>query len=201
MFRYDKHTEVVRFGAAIVPKCYRENGRIVTFTCAITLDVAQAADDYGTMGADDTLPVPLGETEGTCASSSPTSSNLPIISKRAMSTGRANPRSIRARGGRGSSTPTLAAARPKCRARKSTHGMLRRCSWIRCDALLRGLEIARLQESQHMVDRPAGRGCHDVRTPAVFQQTQDRVLLLCLLHVVLNLVTHFIAYLIPHLFA
>ena len=65
MFRYDKHTEVVRFGAAIVPKCYRENGRIVTFTCAITLDVAQAADDYGTMGADDTLPVPLGETEET----------------------------------------------------------------------------------------------------------------------------------------
>ena len=65
LFRYDKHTEVVRFGAAIVPKCYRENGRIVTFTCAITLDVAQAADDYGTMGADDTLPVPLGETEET----------------------------------------------------------------------------------------------------------------------------------------
>jgi len=65
LFRYDKHTEVVRFGAAIVPKCYRENGRIVTFTCAITLDVAQAADEYGTAGADDTLPVPLGETEET----------------------------------------------------------------------------------------------------------------------------------------
>ena len=65
LFRYDKRTEVVRFGAAIVPKCYRENGRIVTFTCAITLDVAQAADDYGAASADDTLPVPLGETEET----------------------------------------------------------------------------------------------------------------------------------------
>jgi len=123
--------EVVRFGAAIVPKCYRENGRIVTFTCAITLDVAQAADEYGTVGADDTLPVPLGETEETCASSSPTSSNLPIISKPAMSTGRANPRSTRARGGRGSSSTIFVATRQKMPRTKKQE----------CSASARGFDV------------------------------------------------------------
>ena len=65
LFRYDGNAEEVRFGSAIVPKCYRENGRIVTFTCQITLEVDQSKNDYGTPKLEDTLPVPLGETEET----------------------------------------------------------------------------------------------------------------------------------------
>ena len=65
LFDYDGKSEVVRFGSSIVPKCYRENGRIVTFSCSITLEVDKQQEDFGTPSIDDVIPVPLGETEET----------------------------------------------------------------------------------------------------------------------------------------
>ena len=65
LFNYDGGSEVVRFGSSVVPKCYRENGRIVTFTCNIALEVVKQEENFGTPSIDDVLPVPLGETEET----------------------------------------------------------------------------------------------------------------------------------------
>ena len=64
-FEYDGKNQVLRFGSSIVPKCYRENGSVVTFTCNITLEVDRQGEDFGTPSIDDVLPVPFGQTDET----------------------------------------------------------------------------------------------------------------------------------------
>jgi len=65
IFEYDGKKEKVRFVSAIVPKCYREYGRIVTFSCTVALEVDTPTTSYPEPSEDDVLPVPSGKTEET----------------------------------------------------------------------------------------------------------------------------------------
>lgn len=63
LFDYDGKMQTVRFSAAITPKCYRENGKIVTYQCDVTLDVLRQGEPKVAPTYDDILPVPQSKTE------------------------------------------------------------------------------------------------------------------------------------------
>ncbi len=62
-FTYDGITEICYFGAPINPKCKRENGMVMGYSCDIILEVEKQEHDYPAPNEHDVLPLPHGDTE------------------------------------------------------------------------------------------------------------------------------------------
>ena len=62
-FTYDGVTEVCYFAAAINPKCKRENGIVMGFSCEVGLEVEKQESVYPLPSTSDMLPRPWGDTD------------------------------------------------------------------------------------------------------------------------------------------